>query len=423
MRKCTPALSLVLLLLLCAALTGSVSHSVCAQANTWSVPFRLSVGYNRILGEITGFTGTDILFDLVYFANILVKSRLAFFQEGALITDPHVIWQTYKARPGGLLLDACCVLPLDWILFAFGHFVQSVFMRLLRLGQLLVIARYISDLENSPGVNVTLVRLGKITMFYLLLSHLTGCAWFSFALPDEFGDHEWLPSADMLEHAYLSQYLRVLYWGLATLSDRIENPNPYTASTTAFMIMTQITGVLLLAYVIGNIAFAIDDANETFQRHRLQLDYVQRFMTHAKLPLSMQTRVRKYYDHVWATNRGFDDFQMLKDLPASLRTDVCLQLTASTVGCNSLFQGLDSHFLSSLVKVLLQRTLVPDEILIREGEPGSEMFVTHTARTRARTVILLLLHLALGVLIALDSVCVRCFLSFSAGTLFARASL
>ena len=291
------------------------------------------------------------------------------------MTDPKAIWNRYRKQiVNGLWLDVLSLLPFDWLLEAGQQPIWALAFRLTRLIQITQAASYLRSLETSPGVNVLLIRLSKTVIVYLLMAHLEGCAWFAFALPDNFGKHEWLPPAELIEHTYLSQYLRVLYWGLATLSDRIENPNPYTATTTAFMVMTQITGVLLLAYIIGNITFAIDDANETFQRHRLQLDYVQRFMTHTKLPMPMQQRVVRYYDHVWATQRGFDDSLVLKELPPTLATDVCLQLTASTVGCNSLFQGLDQHFLAALVKVLIQRTLVPAEHLIREGEAGDEMF-------------------------------------------------
>jgi len=45
-------------------------------ANVWSVPFRLSVGYNRIQGDFTAFTATDVLFDLIYFCNIGLKTRM-----------------------------------------------------------------------------------------------------------------------------------------------------------------------------------------------------------------------------------------------------------------------------------------------------------------------------------------------------------
>jgi len=344
-------------------------------ANVWSVPFRLSVGYLRIEGDFTAFNVTDALFDLVYLSNIAVHTRLAYWdKDGALVTNPNRIWQRYK-RSTTLLVDVISVLPIDWVLFGAGFYLQCVFTRLLRLLQYFFVARYIQNLEKSPGVNVTAVRLGKIASYYLLLSHLVGCAWFSFALPDKFGHHPWLPAEEILHHPLMSQYLRALYFALATLSERMEPPNPYySAGSIAFMILTQVLGVLLLAYIIGNIAFVIDDASETFQRFRLELDYVQRFMSQVRLPVPLQERVRAYYYFTWKRNRGFNDLNMLKDLPSSLRTDVCLQLTASTVGCNPLFQDLEPSFLNALVKELQQRTLAPGEFLCVQGDVGDAMY-------------------------------------------------
>jgi hypothetical protein len=185
-------------------------------ANAWSVPFRLSVGYNRIQGEFTAWNATDIIFDVIYILNICLKTRMAFYQDGALITNPRLIWVKYLHS--GFAIDIFSLLPVDWLLIIAQRYTEAVFMRLLRLVQVFVVARYLSELETSPGVNVTVVRLSKVFVFYLLLSHLVGCAWFSFALPDQFGHHIWLPSADLLERPYMSQYLRAIYWSAATTS-------------------------------------------------------------------------------------------------------------------------------------------------------------------------------------------------------------
>jgi hypothetical protein len=266
-------------------------------SNMWSVPFRLSVGYNRVQGDFTAFTVTDILFDLVYIANIFVKLRLAFYRRGALVSKLDQIWKNYFGFE--LFFDIISIIPIDWILLLAGQPQRAVFMRLTRLLQFLMVARYLNELELSPDVNVTVLRLSKTTLFYLLVSHLIGCAWFSFAVPDNFGPlydpnstdlMPWLPTQNILEHSYLSQYFRALFYGLATLSDRIESTDPSTIGQIAFMLMTQLLGVLLLAYLIGNIAFAIEDANAAFMKFRQKLDYVQRFMSLKKLPKPLQER-------------------------------------------------------------------------------------------------------------------------------------
>ena len=124
---------------------------------------------------------------------------------------------------------------------------------------------------------------------------MIGCAWYAFGLPDRFGADEWLPSVSLSEMSPLACYLRVLYFGLATLSDRIESPYPVQLGPLVFMIGTQVAGVLMLAYIIGNIAFAIESGGAAFNRFRTHLDYVQRFMSNAQLPNHMQERVRQYY--------------------------------------------------------------------------------------------------------------------------------
>ena len=70
MLRCACVSYICLLFVLCAC------PCVPQVGNTWAVPFRLSIGFNRVRGEFTGWTIMDILFDLIYLTNILVKSRL-----------------------------------------------------------------------------------------------------------------------------------------------------------------------------------------------------------------------------------------------------------------------------------------------------------------------------------------------------------
>lgn len=179
-------------------------------ANAWSVPFRLSMGYMDLHGGFTSWNGADIVFDVWMYANIALKTRLAFYQGGALVTDPQLIWARYFGVE--FAIDVVSLLPIDWLLLAGGFSRASVFCRLLRLLQLLVVARYLNELESSPSMNVTFIRLLKVFVFYMIVSHIVGCIWFTFALPDHFGEHEWLPEADLPDMSYPRQYLRALYW-------------------------------------------------------------------------------------------------------------------------------------------------------------------------------------------------------------------
>lgn len=68
-----------------------------------------------------------------------------------------------------------------------------------------------------------------------------------------------------------------------------------------------------------------------------------------------------------STSRGVDDMNLIRDLPTTLRSDLCMALTESTIGRNSLFADLDQLFISSLVRRLLQRILLVGEYLFHEG--------------------------------------------------------
>lgn len=70
--------------------------------------------------------------------------------------------------------------------------------------------------------------------------------------------HGWATeSAQFRPHEYLenkslfSRYLRAFHFGLATLSDRIDNPLPKLPEEAFFAFFVQILGVISQAYIIG----------------------------------------------------------------------------------------------------------------------------------------------------------------------------
>ena len=45
----------------------------------------------------------------------------------------------------------------------------------------------------------------------------------------------------------------------------------------------------------------------------------------------LQERVINYYSYLWKNHQGFDDFKVLRTLPAGLRTDIMMQLTRAMI--------------------------------------------------------------------------------------------
>lgn len=100
-----------------------------------------------------------------------------------------------------------------------------------------------------------------------------------------------LPPEPLRWKSLWSQYLYALHWAIATLSDRHDNSTPQTAQQAIFGLCVQLVGVVSSAYVIGNVAFAVDSASEANRLFRLRVDYVGRFIKHEKLPQPLQARI------------------------------------------------------------------------------------------------------------------------------------
>jgi hypothetical protein len=72
-----------------------------------------------------------MVFDLVYIAAMMLKTRLAFYQNGALVIDPKKIWNKYRTSMD-FFVDAFSILPFDWLLLMAGHPVHAFVFRLIQ---------------------------------------------------------------------------------------------------------------------------------------------------------------------------------------------------------------------------------------------------------------------------------------------------
>lgn len=344
--------------------------------NTISITIRMTVGYDYITTQYTWVNGLDLLADILYVCNIVLKTRLAYESHGAWITNKQHIWHRYK-QTYELYYDIITLtLLIDWILFAVSLPFISLCVRLGRLLQLRYPRRYINRLDGTPGINILYVRLLKLFVYFFFLSHFIGIFWWCIALPDSFSNDNtgWLPTKTIYAMQVPSRYIHSLYWAIGTMTGRYEEGIPQSAGQLVYSIFTFLLGTLFIAYLIGNIAFAVDSVNESWRDLQRRVDYVIQFLRQNNVPSGIHDKVINYYLHSFKANSGFDDKSLLSSLPTTLRTDVLYYLTNCTLENEHLFSGLSSEFITSLVKHLESKLVVPGEYLCREHDTADEMY-------------------------------------------------
>jgi len=276
---------------------------IVAIYNAGVVPFRVSFDREKLSTRLDATLAFDLLADILCIADLVVNTRVAYFEDGALITSPKKILMHYLQ--GWFCVDFLSILPIDWFLLIAGYdALTTTTWRLNRLLQLGRLKRYMDALEQQPGISVSLVRLCKLLIYSMLLSHVVACAFFTFTLSEGFGADMWVMPEEMEERSQFSQYIYSLYWALATMTGNFDDVVPYTDGQLVFTLAVLLCGVLSFAYIIGNVGLATEEESAGLDVFRERLQYTGKFMRNQQLPMKLQARVLDYYMHWWNTTKG-----------------------------------------------------------------------------------------------------------------------
>ncbi|KAF7131500.1 hypothetical protein RHSIM_Rhsim09G0204700 [Rhododendron simsii] len=137
-----------------------------------------------------------------------------------------------------------------------------------------------------------------------------------------------------------------------------------------FAVFISISGMVLFSLLIGNMQTYLQSTPMIFEARRLEERRVKRrdveqWMSHRLLPTSLRDRIRRHECYKWQETRGFDEENLMVNLPKDLRRDIQRYL------CLPLLMRVSS----SVCVAFLPYT--EDSYIVREGDPVDEMlFVT-----------------------------------------------
>ena len=100
------------------------------------------------------------------------------------------------------------------------------------------------------------------------------------------------------------------------------------------------------------------------------------FMTQRQLPPNMQTRIRSFFQYRHLSGKwGFDESLLLKEMSPSMRAAVVVYNNKDAIRKVPWFADAEPDFLFRICECLRTFYCAPGELLIREGEYGTEMYL------------------------------------------------
>jgi hypothetical protein len=289
---------------------------------------------------------------IVFSADILLHFYYPII-EGAEQTNAHDARKRYLKT--WFVIDLLAAIPFIIVFYnpLFGLF------RLLKITRLI----QFMYLVRKKSVKFSDYSLMVFFLFWLIIvSHWLTCGWIELRTFPAEADNT-------------TKYVTSLYWVVETISTvGYGETNPINNMQYMYAMVIMLFGVGVYGFIIANIANILSKRNPARAQFFNNLEQLKIFVNYRNIPLSLQKKIRDYYDYIWKKKLGFDESIFLSGLPQGLRNEVSLHLRKEILQKIPLFDGVSNEFLNEVSLFMRPIVCVPNEYVFKEGDTGNEMY-------------------------------------------------
>ncbi|PIN05897.1 Cyclic nucleotide-gated cation channel CNGA1-3 [Handroanthus impetiginosus] len=174
----------------------------------------------------------------------------------------------------------------------------------------------------------------------------------------------------------VTRYVYSLFWGFQQISTLAGNQTPsYFVWEVLFTMAIIGVGLLLFAYLIGN----MQNFLQALERRKLEMSLrrrdVEQWMRHRRLPEQLRRRVLASERFNWAATRGVNEEMLMENLPEDLQREIRRHLF-KFVKKVRIFQLLDEPIIDAICERLRTKPYIKgSKILFRGGLVDKMVFI------------------------------------------------
>lgn len=304
----------------------------------------------------------DLAISAAFIIDIAINFRTAYVNAGKEITDPKKITSRYLR--GWFTIDLLAALPLDALLSVIGPtgaWIRAI--RLIRLLRILKLPAFFRDLQFRLPGEATGYKLSTFLFWFLLTAHWVACGWLLL---------DGIP-ADKFEGT--ERYLRAIYWCITTLATvGYGDITPQTPAQIFYCVNVMILGIAVYGFIIGNVTTLLANLNAARNHYLGRIDRINAFVRHHGVPEDIQDRIKSYEQYLWESRLGYDETEIIRHLPQSLKCDVALHMHRKIIEKVPLFKDASEQILRELVLELKPFVVAPGDTIFHKGDEGAEMY-------------------------------------------------
>uniref|UniRef100_A0A8B9PZ10 Cyclic nucleotide gated channel subunit alpha 1 n=1 Tax=Apteryx owenii TaxID=8824 RepID=A0A8B9PZ10_APTOW len=315
----------------------------------------------------------DYVSDIIYVADMFVRTRTGYLEQGLLVKEEEKLREKYKTS-FQFKLDFLSIIPTDLLYFKVGlSYPELRINRLFRVARMFEFFQRTETRTNYPNI----FRISNLVMYIVIIIHWNACVYYSISKAIGFGADTWVyPNTSHPEFARLiRKYVYSLYWSTLTLTTIGETPPPVRDSEYFFVVVDFLVGVLIFATIVGNVGSMISNMNAARAEFQARIDAIKQYMHFRNVSKDMEKRVIKWFDYLWTNKKAVDEREVLRYLPDKLRAEIAINVHLETLKKVRIFADCEAGLLVELVLKLRPQVYSPGDYICRKGDIGREMYI------------------------------------------------
>jgi CRP-like cAMP-binding protein len=354
-----------------------------------SISITLSPYQMAFEDQTTGaFLVLEILFDSVFFVDILLTCVTGYYNKDLnLVTIHSKILKKYLKS--WFFIDILACFPIHLIidigvqynsLMKISRF--KLVWRLIRLFKLFRLIKILKSKGDSNNLylalkfSIQLERLISFLFFIGFIIHIIACFWIFVAKVIN-QEETWIKSGGFQELNNGELYSIGLYWSVTTLTTvGYGDIYPKNQPERIFAFVIMIVGIISYSYTVSSISNLFSTFNTRQALLDQKLDLLNTLSRKLKLShrFHMRLSIAVQYEH---RNHDKEVDMIIEDLPANLSQKLIQMIYSEKIENNSFFEGKPKGFTDWVTPFLQPVRHNKNELVVREGEFASEMFLIY----------------------------------------------
>lgn len=306
----------------------------------------------------------DGLFSFIFLVDVVLhyNQKLDLSEFTKEWYEPEQISKKPYKKSIWLPLDLIASIPFDIIAAMLGLNIGARILGLVRLLRLLRVLKF----KGLLSLTHYLPKFSKVALILSAVSvivHWIACGWMFLNGQQPDGD-------------LITAYNKAIYWTVTTLTTiGYGDITPTTNIARMYTMVIMVIGVGTYGFIIGNFSKMILLADKHKEEKKEKMNELSMFLRHYGIPSSLRRQVFSFFNHILDQSAYKLDQTILTELPAPLQSELQIYIKIQLIKNIPIFSECNLACQKMIAENLEQRYHAPKDMIIKNGEEGSEMFI------------------------------------------------